>query len=701
MRHPIPALLLVIAAMTTPAHAAATDPANPLLADWDSPFGAPPFDRIREEHYVPAFREAIAAHDREIAAITASKAAPTFQNTIVALDQSGLLLSRVSAVLNGLSSAETTPGLQGVTREVTPLLTAHADDVRMNPALFRRVKAVWDSRATLTLDPDQRTLLENTWRDFVRGGAQLDAAGQKRLRELNAELAAASVRFRDDLLHDANAYRLVIDDPARLGGLPPRVVAGAADAAKAAGLPGRWMFTLAAPSLWPFMQYADDRELRRQMFTAYTTRADHGDSTDNKSVVLRIVALRAERAKLLGYASHADYVLAENMAKTPAAVEDLLQRLWKPAVAMARREAADQLAMMHAAAAGDTLQPWDWWYWTEKIRQQRYAIDEGALRQYFTLDRVRQGAFDVAQRLYGVTFTERTDLPKYSPEVRTFEVKDADGSLLGIFYTDYFPRPGKRSGAWTGRYRDTYVKDGVAVRPIVVNVASFSRPAGDEPALLSMEEAETLFHEFGHALHSLLSQVRYRGVSRTPQDFVELPSQVLENWVHEPEVLRTFARHWKTGEVIPDSLIRRLEAAKRFNQGFQTTEYLAASFLDMRWHTLQAPVAGLDPTAFEHDAMTALGLPREIVPRYRSTYFQHIFAGGYSAGYYSYVWAEVLDADAFAAFKEHGIFDPATARSFRTNVLERGGSEDAMTLYERFRGHAPSVEPLLDRRGLR
>jgi peptidyl-dipeptidase Dcp len=701
MRFPLFVLIAMVAGMSSPASAQVPSESNPLLAEWTTPFGVPPFDHVREEHFVPACREGIARHEREIEVIAASKAMPTFENTIVALDQSGLLLARGQAVFGGLSSAETTPGLQAIAKEMTPLVSAHRDDVMMNAALFRRVKSVWDARAKLSLAPDQSMLLENTYKNFVRGGALLSAADQQKLRAINTELSSLSVTFRDDLLHDTNAFQLLIENRADLAGLPERVIAGAAEAANKAKQPGKWVFTLQAPSMWPFLQYSDRRDLREKVFRAYITRADHGDSTDNKAVLVRIAALRAEKARLLGFASHADFTLAENMAKTPAAVDELLQRLWKPAVAMAGREAADLQAAIRADGKDFTLEPWDWFYYTERIRKARYNVDEGALRPYFTLDNVRDGAFRVANRLYGITVTERKDLPTYNPEVRAFEVKDADGSHLAIFYTDYFPRPGKRGGAWSGGYRETYVLDGKSVRPVVVNVCNFSRPTGSDPALLSLEEAETLFHEFGHALNSMLSRVRYRGVARTPQDFVELPSQIMENWAREPEVLRTFAKHYQTGAVIPDSLVKRMVDARKFNQGFATTEYLAACLLDMRWHTLQTPVGTIDATAFENEAMAKIGMPATIVPRYRSPYFQHVFAGGYSAGYYSYIWAEVLDADAFEAFRTKGLYDPATAKAFRTNILEQGGSEDAMTLYKRFRGAEPSVEPLLERRGLK
>jgi peptidyl-dipeptidase Dcp len=479
--------------------------------------------------------------------------------------------------------------------------------------------------------------------------------------------------------------------------LPERVVETAAKAAKDANLEGQWAFTLQAPSYGPFMQYSSKRELRRRLFEAYTTRGSHGGDDDNRAILSRMASLRAERAQLLGYKTHAHFVLEENMAKTPERVQELLDRVWSPAKQVARRE-AEALSLEAKADGIETIEPWDWAYYAEKVRQRRYDVDEDAVRPYFPLDRVRQGVFWVANRLYGVTFTERKDIPTYHPEVKAWEVKDQDGTHLAVFFADDHPRPGKRSGAWSSRFRDVWTRDGVRVRPIVANVCNVSRPAGDAPALLSLDETETLFHEFGHALHSMLSQVRYRSQGTTPRDFVELPSQILENWATEPEVLKVYAHHWKTGEVIPDSLVTRLKNARKFNQGFATVEYTAASLLDMRWHTLDAKPR--DAAAFEAATLKSIGMPHEIVPRYRSTYFQHIFSGAYSSGYYSYLWSEVLDADGFRAFREHGIFDPATARSFRANILEKGGSEDAMDLYRRFRGREPSVDPLLERRGL-
>ena len=694
--------LLVLVVLPAGASGAETreTQANPLLSEWKTPFGVPPFEQIQPAHFLPALERAVGRHNDEVAAIAVDKRPPAFANTIEALDASGELLARVGGVFSNLNSAETNDSLQAIAKRTAPMLAAHQDDILLNPALFRRVQAVWEGRDHLHLEPDQKMLLEKTWKNFVRGGARLAAKDQERLRAINGELASLTVKFGENLLKETNAFRLVIDKREDLAGLPERVVAGAADAAKKAGLEGRWLFTLQAPSLWPFMQYADNRDLRRQIFTAYITRADHGGETDNKAVLVRITVLRAEKARLLGYATHADFVLDENMAKTPARVHELLERLWIPAKAVAADEAAALQAAIRTDGKDFPLESWDWPYYAEKVRRARYNLDEQAVRPYFQLDHVRDGAFYTANRLYGITFTPLPGAPVYSSEVKAYEVKDRDGKHLAVFYTDYHPRPGKRVGAWTSRYRDTWVRDGRPVRPVVVNVCNFSRPAGDAPALLSLGETETLFHEFGHALHSILSRVRHRGVGGVPRDFVEMPSQIMENWATEPEVLKVYAKHWKTGEPIPDSLVAKIKSARRFNQGFATVEYLAASLLDMDWHTVAAGESP-DAAAFEAASLKRMEMPAQIVPRYRSPYFQHIFSGGYSAGYYSYIWAEVLDADAFEAFKEKGIFDPATALAFRTDILEKGGSEEAMDMYVRFRGREPSVEPLLERRGLK
>jgi len=681
--------------------AAAPEPAvdaNPFFTEWTTPFGVPPFDRIKVEHYRPAYQEAIARKRREVEAIALQRSAPTFENTLVALDTAGQMLDKVEAVFSNLNSADTNDEMQAIDKEVAPLKTALRDDILLNEPLFRRVKSVWEQRDRLKLDPEPARLLEETYTDFVRGGANLDAARQTRLREINQELSVLGVTFGQNLLKETNAFKLVIDKPEDLAGLSERVVAGAAEAAKKAGLEGKWVFGLQGPSIWPFLEAADNRELRRQILTAYITRCDHGNEQDNKAVIARIAALRAAKARLLGYKTFADFVLEKQMAKTPAGVYGLLDRVWTPAVAAARREAAALQAQIDQSGGGFKLEPCDWRYYAEKERTARYDLDEEALRPYFKLENVRDGAFYVANRLYGLTFTERPDLPVYNPEVRAFEVKEADGTHVGIFYSDYHPRPGKRGGAWSTEFREQCVRDGKPVHPVVENVCNFSRPAGDAPALLSLDETETLFHEFGHALHALLQNIHYKSLGNTPRDFVEMPSQIMENWVLEPEVLKVYAKHWKTGEVIPAELVEKLLKARKFNQGFVTVEYMAASYLDMDWHTWTAPQQ-VDTDAFEKAALDKIGLMPEIPARYRSTYFNHI-VGGYAAGYYSYLWAEVLCADAFAAFQEKGIFDAATARAFRTNILERGGSEDAAALWLRFRGREPRVEPLLERRGL-
>lgn len=672
---------------------------NPFFTEWTTPFGVPPFDRIKVGHFMPALQEGIARKRAEVEAIATNQAAPTFANTVEALDGAGRLLEKVEPVFNALNSADTNEQLQAIAREVAPLQAALRDDILLNEALFRRVKAVREQVDRLGLDPEQARLLQETYKNFLRGGANLDAAQKERLRAINQEMSILGVRFGENLLKETNAYQLVIDRKDDLAGLPDRVVAGATEAARAAGLDGRWLFTLQAPSIWPFLESADNRELRRQIYEAYVSRCDHDNEQDNKAVLTRIAALRAEKARLLGYRTHAEFVLADQMAGTPERVYELLDRVWKPALQVARREAADLQAQIDQAGGGFRLEPWDWQYYAARVRKSRYDLDEQALRPYFELDRVRDGAFYVAHRLYGITLTERPDLPRYNPEVHAFEVKDADGSHLGVFYADYHPRPGKRGGAWSGRLRGQCWQDGREVRPIVTNVCNFSRPAGDAPALLSQEEVETLFHEFGHGLHSLLARIHYRSLGAVKRDFVELPSQIMESWAFEPEVLRVYAKHWKTGEVIPADLIAKIRNARLFNQGFATVEYVAASYLDMAWHTLDGS-GQPDATAFEKEALARISLMPEIGVRYRSPYFSHVFGGGYSAGYYSYLWSDVLVADAFQAFKEKGLFDQVTATSFRTSILERGGTEDAMTLWMRFRGREPRVEALLAKRGL-
>jgi peptidyl-dipeptidase Dcp len=694
-------ILLLCAAVPAPAQAPAAAAAdNPLLQEWKTPFQAPPYDLIKPEHFLPAIKEGIARNRKEIDAIANAPQPPTFANTIEALENAGELLSRVQGAFGGLTSAETNAQLQAVNREATPLLSTLRDEIRLNEKLFQRIKAVYDRRATMKLTPLQVKLVEEVYKGYVRAGANLDAAKKEQLKTINAELSMLTLKFGDNQLHDTNAYRLVIDRQDDLKGLPASVVATAAEAAQAAKLPGKWVFTLQAPSIWPFLQYADNRELRRQMIAAYTSRGDHGDEWDNKKGLSRMAALRAERAQLMGYKTYADYVLEENMAKTPAGVYGLLNQLWTPARTVALKEAADLQATIDREGGSFRLEAGDWRYYTEKVRKARFDLDDQMLRPYFKLDNVVQGAFAVANKLYGITFTKLTNVPVYHPEVAAYEVKDANGEHLAVFLADFHPRPGKRTGAWTGRLRGSYVRSGKAVRPIVTNVCNFTRPAGDEPALLTLEEVNTLFHEFGHAIASFLGKVPYPTVSGFPRDFVEVPSQIMENWAFEPEVLRLYARHYKTGDPIPAALVEKIEKSAQFNQGFITVEYLAAAFLDMDWHTLTT-TAEQESNAFEKASMEKIRLLPEIPPRYRSPYYTHVFSGGYSAGYYAYIWSEVYDKDAFQAFVEKkDLFDPTTAKKFRT-LLEQGGTVEAMAAYKTFRGKEASVEPLLKARGLK
>ncbi|MFC1731978.1 M3 family metallopeptidase, partial [candidate division KSB1 bacterium] len=675
---------------------------NPFFSEFDTPFGVPPFDDIREDHYMPAFTEGMKQQKEEVAAITGAVDGPTFENTIETLELSGKLLTNVSNVFYNMVSANTNDRLQDIAKEVAPLLSKHSDDILLDADLFKRVKAVYDMKDDIGPTVEQEKLLDETYKGFVRGGANLDTEDQEKLRKINEELSLLTVRFGENVLKEDNNFKLVIDREEDLAGLPGSVIAGAAEAARESGEEGKWVFTLHKPSMIPFLQYSGRRELREKIFRAYINRGNNDNEFDNKNIVSQIASLRVQKAGLLGYGSHAGYVLEENMAKTPENVYDLLNRLWKPALEMAKREADELQSMIDEEGKGFELQAWDWWYYAEKMRMEKYDLDEEALRPYFKLENVRDGAFMIANRLYGVTFEEMTDIPKYLDEVKTFEVKDADGSHLGIFYVDYFPRSSKRGGAWMNSFRKQSRPEGKEIHPVICNVCNFSKPAGDKPALLSFEEVRTLFHEFGHALHGLLANTTYNSLSGTsvPRDFVELPSQIMENWAAETEVLSTFAMHYETGETIPQDLIDKINNSRQFNQGFATVEYLAASFLDMDWHTLTGD-GEQDVLEFETNSLKKIGLMPEIVVRYRSPYFNHIFSGGYASGYYSYIWAEVLDADAFEAFKENGLFDTATALAFRKNILERGGTEDPMTLYKRFRGSEPQIDALLKRRGLK
>ncbi|MDX9905768.1 MAG: M3 family metallopeptidase [Bacteroidales bacterium] len=674
---------------------------NPFFAPYGTPFETAAFDRIKNEHFLPAFQEGIRVHDEEIAGIVANPAEPDFENTIVALDRSGDLLADVSGVFYNLTSANTNDELQSIAKEISPVLTGHYDNILLNAGLFKRIKAVYEQKDNLNLDTEQAMLLEKTYKQFARGGSNLPEDKQAKLREINKELSMLSLQFGDNLLAETNAFRLVIDNESDLEGLPAFVRDAASAAALEDSLNGKWLFTLHSPSRIPFLQFSAKRELREKVLKAYANRGNNNNQYDNKEIAAKMASLRVKKANLLGYATHADYILEENMAKNPAAVYDFLDKVWSAALPVAKKEAAELQAMIDAEGGNFKLEAWDWWYYAEKLRKQKYDLDEEALKPYFSLENVRLGMFDVATRLYGITFAERNDIQKYHPEVKVFEVKDTDGSHIGILYMDFFPRASKEGGAWMNNYRDQYMVGDSNVSPIITTVCNFTKPAGDVPSLLTFEEVETLFHEFGHALHGLLSECRYRKLSgtSTPRDFVELPSQIMENWAGDPEVMKLYARHYQTGEVIPQELIDKITASGHFNQGFATVEYMAACYLDMDIHTMKDSSL-MDALGFESASMSRIGMMPEIIVRYRVPYFAHIFAGGYSSGYYSYLWAEVLDADAFQAFKETGIFDPATAKAFRDNVLSHGGTDDPMKLYKQFRGKEPDVAPMLKRKGL-
>ncbi|MEN8157720.1 MAG: M3 family metallopeptidase [Bacteroidota bacterium] len=675
---------------------------NPFLTDYDTPFGVPPFDIIENEHFIPAFKEGIRQQEAEVEAIIANKENPTFENTIAALDLSGEVLGKAAGVFYRLLSAETSDVLDSLAMELVPLTSAHSSNMMLNEALFAKVKSVYDNRESMELSPEQARVLEKTYKRFERGGANLDEKGKARIREIDEKLSMLSLQFGNNLLTETNSYQMLLEDEADLAGLPESVRSAAADAATNAGHEEKWLFTLHKPSWIPFLQYAANRELREEIYKAMFMRSNNGNEYDNKVLISEILNLRIERANLLGYTTHADYVLTERMAKESSNVYDLLMTIWEPALAKAGEEAAMMQEMIHSEGGDFKLESWDWWYYAEKIRKTKYNLDEEELRPYFSLDAVKAGLFNVVNSLYGLTLEERTDLPVYHEEVKAYEVKEKDGSHLGILYMDFHPRPGKRSGAWSTSIRRAHMEDGEVISPVHMIVMNFTRPTGGKPALLSFDETRTLFHEFGHALHSMLTKCAYLTTSGTAvaTDFVELPSQIMENWAAHPDVLRSYAKHYETGETISDELIKKQEAAGKFNQGFVTVEYVAASILDMDYHTLK-DASGIDINGFEKESMERIGLIDEIIPRYRSAYFQHIFAGGYSAGYYSYIWAEVLDKDAFNAFRETSLFDNETALSFRENILEKGGSVKEMEMYLNFRGKEPTIEPLLKGRGLK
>lgn len=675
------------------------DTGNPFLSEFETPYGTPDFDRIKVEHYEPAFLKGIEQQNEEIKAIVENPEEPSFENTIVALDNSGEILARVSGVFFALTEADTNDEMMALEAKIAPMLSEHSDNIFLNQDLYKRVAAVHaqEEAGKIQLTTEQHYLLDKYYKEFVRSGAGLDAQKQERLREINKQLSTLTIEFGNHVLADNNDYLLVVDKKEDLAGLPDAVIAGAAQEAKAHGKDSKWVFTLQESSRTPLLQYAQNRELRKNIYQAYTSLGNRGNANDNKEVLKKVLALRLEKAQLMGFNNFAEYQLADNMAKNPKNALDLLYGLWEYSIKNAKAEAAELQKIMDREGKGEKLEAWDWWYYAEKLRQEKYDLNEDAIKPYFSQEDVHNGLCTVVNKLYGITLTPCDSISVYNKDMKTYIVKDADGSLLGVFYSDYMPRASKRSGAWMSNFREQ--QEGV--RPLIYNVASFTKPAGDLPSLLTIDEARTMYHEFGHALHGLLTQCKYKGVSGTSvaQDFVELPSQIMEHWAVEPEVLKMYAKHYQTREVIPDSLIAKIENQALFNQGFMTTELLAAAILDMEMHCLTT-MEGFDVLQFEKQLMDKLGLIPQIAPRYRSTYFNHIM-GGYAAGYYSYIWAERLDTDAFEAFKEHGLFDQATATSFRKNILEKGGSDDPMKLYVTFRGAEPSLDALLKTRGLK
>lgn len=674
---------------------------NPFLGKYTTPYGIPPFEQIKVEHYKPAFVKGMEEHKKEIDAIVNNKKTATFENTIAALDRCGELLNKVASVFYGQNSACTSDEMQAVSREISPLLSQHSDDITMNAALFKRVKYVYDHQSEEKLDKEQKKLLEETYKSFVRSGANLSADKQEQLRKLNQEISMLQLTFGQNMLAETNAFQLVIDNKDDLAGLPQNLIASSAEVAKERGLDGKWVFTLHNPSVMPFLQYSDRRELRERMYKGYISRGCQGGKNDSREVVKKLVKARLEKARLMGYEDYASMALDNRMAKTPEAVYELLDQVWKPALAKAKEELADIQEEMKKDGRDFTAEGWDWRYYADRAKRAKYAFDENELRPYLKLENVRDGLFYCANKLYGITLTQIKNVPLPHPEAQAFEVKDAKGKHIAILFMDFFPRASKRGGAWCGTYRDQTYEKGKKITPVVTIVCNFTKPAAGEPALLTADETSTMFHEFGHALHQFFQDVHYQGISNVPRDFVELPSQINEHWCFAPEVLKVYAKHYKTGEIMPQSLVEKMERSQKYGQGFATVEYVAASLLDMDWHVLKSMPDDLDVEDFERQTLVKRGLLSQIPPRYRTTYFNHTMGGGYTAGYYSYMWAEVLEADGFEAFKETGdIFNQDVANRFRKYVLTPGGINDAMDMYVNFRGKKPDTKPLLRNRGL-
>ncbi len=693
-------LYACVAAMTCGCSSTKTD--NPLLMEWDTPFNVPPFEQIKAEHYLPAFEQGIAESKAGIDAIVNNTEEPTFENTIVALDQNGKLLNKVAYVFYGQTNANTNDALQEVSIKVSPMLSQHGDDINMNAELFKRVKTIYDQKDQLNLNKEQNKLLEETYKGFVRGGANLSVEKQAQLREINQKISNLQTQFGQNMLNETNAFKLIVDNEDDLAGLPQNLIASAADQAKADSMEGKWVFTLHNPSIMPFLQYADNRALREKIFNAYISRGNQGGPNDNTTICAEIIKARKEKAEIMGYKDYASFILEERMAKTSEEVYNLLDQVWTPAIKKAEQELDD--IKTEIKKEGNNFEPagWDWRYYADKAKKAKFGFDENLIRPYLELNNVREGMFLYANKLYGISFNKVDSIPLPHPDATAYECIDADGSSLGLLYLDFFPRESKRGGAWCGQYRAQTYENGKKVTPIVTIVCNFTQPAAGQPALLTADEAETMFHEFGHALHNFFRDVHYYGVSSVPRDFVELPSQVQEHWVFQPEMLKLYAKHYETGEIMPEHLVKSFIACGQYGQGFATTEYLAASYLDMDLHTQETFPENFDIITFEQETLSKRGLLSQIPPRYRSTYFNHTMGGGYVAGYYSYLWSEVLDADAFDAYVETvDIFNKEIAAKFRQYILTPGGIDDAMDMYKNFRGKAPDITPLLKNRGLK
>jgi len=672
---------------------------NPLLTEWNTPFGVPPFDKIKNEDYIPAFNEAVKIHKKEIKDVIENKEKPTFKNTIEALESSGELLDRFTNVFFAVSAANTNDTLKEVRKTISPELTAHYDEIRLNTNLFNRVKEIFDQKDALSLTSEEMRLLTETYKGYVRAGVNLEGKNKKRLKAINKRISELSTKFGDNLLDETNDFELHVTDKKDLGNLSESLVAGAVDEAEKRGHDSGWSFTLQRPSINPFLQSSPNRDFREKLFQGYALRGDNDNDKDNKEIIQEMTSLRAERAELLGFKTHADYVLSDNMAENPEAVYAFMDKLWPSALKMAKTERKALADMMKKEGVKDEFRGSDWRYYVEKVRAERYNFNEDETRPYFEFNAVREGVFTLANKLFGLTFKHLNDVPKWHQDQQVFEVLEADGKHLGVIYMDFFARESKRGGAWMNALRSQSNTDEF-ITPIVTNNFNFPPPTKDTPSLLSFSEAQTLFHEFGHALHGLLSNVKYGALAGTnvPRDFVEFPSQVMENWMSEPEVLALYAKHYQTGEIIPEAMVKKMNEANSFNEGFRTVEYMAAAYLDMNWHTL-TDTTKQDVRTFEKQAMQKIGLIDEILPRYRSNYYSHVFAGGYSSGYYSYLWSEVLDADTFNEFKKTGnLFDSELSQKYR-KMLSSGGSKTGMELYKEFLGRAPEIEPLLKKKG--